>query len=152
MSKPYRFFCPFLCLFLLFQVGCSSKEKSSKLVPAKGSVTLDGESLFRAKIEFEPIGSAEAIRYWGFSDEQGNFEIQSTRGKGAPAGEYKVTITKRVAPDGSEFPANSKVPPTDFNSRQVLPARYSDRTQTELRATIPKDGTSSLKFTLKKAG
>ena len=76
-------------------------------------------------------------------------ELESTRGrKRAPLGEYRVAMSKQVMPDGSDFPADAKVPPIKSRAKQVLPGKYSRR-GTVLKATVHSAPTWSISRSLR---
>jgi hypothetical protein len=127
------------CLGLMAVVaGCGGKASDlPKLAPVAGTVTLDGKPLAKAMVAFIPTGSTRGTGANGHTDNAGKYELAARSGeKGAPAGEYRVAITKLVMPDGSDFPANSAVPPINSAAQQVLPAKYSMARQTVLAAKV----------------
>lgn len=86
-------------------VGCGgpkSKEGNFKVTPVTGKVTLNGAALADADVMFQLEGTPPA-EYTGTAaktDAQGNFEAITGTRKGAPAGKYKVVVSKWVGPDG----------------------------------------------------
>ncbi len=93
-----------LAIFAL--IGCSQTESVT------GTVTLDGEPLPEAEVEFSPVeGGRPAM---GVTGPDGNFELQYLRdASGAMAGKYNVrisTATTRTDKDGNDVEVPEKVP------------------------------------------
>ena len=127
--------------------GCGGAASNRpKLVPVGGIVTLDGKPLSGVVVEFIPTGSTHGNGASGRTDKAGRYELTAARwGKGAPVGEYRVVLVKLAMPDGSDFPIGSGLTPVNAHARQVLPAKYSEPTQTVLRATV-RDGGNTIAF------
>jgi len=112
-------------------VGCGSLGSNFKEVT--GSITLDGEPLEEAKVEFYPKaeGASSAFAY---IDARGRFELvfAGTK-KGTQPGLYAVSISKvEDAPEGE---------------RETLPPIYNVRTK--LSADVSADGENDFTFELK---
>jgi hypothetical protein len=132
-------------LFLLFAAGCFGDydSKAPKLQPVTGVVKLDGNPMKNADLMFLPkTGDLEA---GGRSDADGKYELYVRDKKGAVAGSYKVTISKRVRDDGSEFPEDRSAMGI---GKETLPPKFVDRTRTELTAEV-KEGSNEINFDLK---
>jgi hypothetical protein len=146
-----RFSCVLGC-GLLFLLGCQKATKSA-LVPVSGTVRLDGKPLARATVTFIPDGATKGFGSEAVTNEAGEFRLKSRRtGDGAVAGTYKVTISKRLMPDGSEPVFDDKTTAITSPAKETLPPTYSTREKTTLTATVPEGGTSTLEFVLKKSG
>jgi hypothetical protein len=127
-------------LMVLPLVGCSS-ETGPKLVRVIGTITINGHPLGGAEITFLPMGSTPGDGSRGRTRADGTFRLVALKGgAGAVPGQYKVIISKLVLPDGSDFPANSEIPPIESSAREKLPQKYSDAQNTELTATVSSDG------------
>lgn len=129
---------------VLAVIGCSgpSGPPLPKVVPVTGKVTLDGKPLANANLEFIP--TAGGVEASGKTNAEGVYELAIRANKGTPQGNYKVTIEKRVKPDGSELTEGGGV------GEQVLPTKYWERATTELTATVPAEGgTIDFPLTLK---
>jgi hypothetical protein len=135
---------------IAFICGCGGRGGNlPELVPVQGTVTLDGKPLTGAEVAFIPAGDTRGSGATGYTKEDGKYELAAPKGvKGAPAGDYKVVITKRVMPDGSDFPPGSQVGPMDSPARQILPPQYSAPEQTKLTAKVTKWG-GPIDFALK---
>jgi hypothetical protein len=132
-------------------VGCGGGPKADlpKLVPVSGTVTLDNKPLSGATVTFVPVGSTRGRGCYGGTDADGRYELMyDAKHKGAPSGEFAVTCSKFVMPDGSDFPRDSKVSPWESNAKELLPPCYSQDGMSELKATVPPDGGKNLDFKL----
>lgn len=129
--------------------GCGSKEPQLEFIPVRGVVTLDGQPLANADVRAIPAGKTMGKGGSGRTSEQGEFQIIHSRGeKGLPEGEYTATVSLRQNPDGSFPPPDDPTPPMESPAVEKLPARYVDPTQTQLKFTVTKDATSTIKLDL----
>ncbi|HUT95130.1 MAG TPA: hypothetical protein VMY37_37095 [Thermoguttaceae bacterium] len=139
-------------LLLLALAGCPGGGASRDLpdlVPVGGTVTLDGEPLSGAHVTFVPVGSTPGTACFGLTDASGRYEIMAdAEHKGAPVGEFKVACTKWVTADGSDFQSQEGVSPMEAGAVDLLPPKYSDETETELKATVPAGGSDSINLEL----
>jgi hypothetical protein len=129
--------------------GCGQDANAPKLVPVSGTVTLDDKPLSGAVLTFTPTGDTRGGGATGRTGPDGKYTLKEPRGgSGAVAGAYKVVISKRVMPDGSDVPADYNVPEMDSPARETLPAHYSSPEQTTLIKTVPPEG-GTVDFALK---
>ena len=141
-----RFFSVLLlsCAVLTIGVsGCGGGRSADqpKLVPVSGTVKLEGQPAPGVSVMFFPTGLTRGTSYYANTDPSGRYELQSSDGqKGAPVGEYKVTCSKYVMPDGSLFKSDGTQSPEMAGAKELLPPRYSDQLATELKATVPESG------------
>jgi hypothetical protein len=83
------------CILAALGCGCNRGPVLPELVPVHGTVTLDGKPLSGASIAFVPIGNTRGTGADGCTDNNGQYEVFDRRGqKGAPVGEYRVSIVK----------------------------------------------------------
>lgn len=140
---------------LTLTVGGCGKEldpNEALLKPVSGTVTLDGQPLARAKISFIPTGDTKGQGGEGVTGENGTYKLTTYRGgTGAVPGNYKVIISKRLMPDGSEVPLDDKTPPIESPAREILPPTYSNQQTSKLTATVPATG-GTVDFPLTKSG
>ncbi len=127
--------------------GCAQAEKSQlpPTVSVKGTVKIDGLPLANAAVQFHPEGTTAGVGSGGYTDQHGNFELITVSGgseitKGAPVGKYKVTVSKFMKPDGTDFPLDSKEPPGLTGAVETVPMIYSDPQWTTLDAQVPPAG------------
>lgn len=134
---------------LLATLGCGGSGRvgaNLKVTPVSGKVTLGGEPLADAQVTlaFEGNPPDGFVGAGAKTDAQGNFEVFTGGQKGAPAGTYKVVISKLVGADGK--PA---VPSEGMDMQQIIasgaakelvPGAYSEEVQVQTKVTV-KDGT-----------
>jgi hypothetical protein len=141
---------PSTCALLvaLLVLGCGQSQ-SSNLVPVAGTVTLDGQPLGNATLFFMPQGETKGNGGGGTTDAAGKYQANSVRGeKGLHPGSYKVTVSRRLMPDGKPPPPDDK--PMESPARESLPGQYSDQGQTTLTANVAAGG-GPIDFALKSA-
>jgi hypothetical protein len=125
--------------------GCGGGGK----VKVTGVVQLDGKPIEGAQVTYHPIDPNRGQLAYGTTDKAGVFQLSTTTpNDGAFRGEYKVTV---VYAEGAEAPSaagmkdafrglekarNEKQKPP----RYIVPDRYGDPGQTELRQKVPPDG------------
>lgn len=129
--------------------GCGSDlGPTLKVNPVKGKVTLGEEPLADAVVTLTYQGTApkDYAGSGGTTDAQGNFEILTGFQKGAPAGTYKITVSKIVGADGKPIVSD---PESGMDKGQMMasdavkelvPPSYSDHDQSTQTLTIT-DGT-----------
>jgi len=133
-------------------LGCSGSESTERapweidaasLVPVKGVITLNGKPLARAVVAF--MGS-NGIPGVAETKEDGRYALETTSLPGALPGDYKVTVSWMVAPDGTPqgLGARSAMVQSEAMRAAVerLPAEYSDLKQTTLSAHVDGQGKS----------
>jgi hypothetical protein len=129
-------------------VGCGATPATPdwpEPVPVKGTVTMGDKPVSDARIFFAPKGHTEGQGASGMTDAQGTYELftmnpHGEKVPGAIPGEYKVTISKILKPDGTPVPPDSKEPPMMFGGTESMPIEYSDHVQTRLIATVVPSG------------
>jgi len=137
-----------VAFLILTLTGCGGKGDPSH-VSMSGTVTLNGEPLADAQVTFIPTGDTQGIGAGAWTGPDGRYQLIDRRGQpGTQPGTYKVTISKRLMPDGSEIPADDKKPPIESPARESLPPNYSDSARTELQAVVPEQG-GTVDFPLK---
>lgn len=133
-------------LLALFCSGCSSGEATT-LLPVQGIVLRGDKPLPNALVTFIPHESTTGQGGSGRTSLQGEYRIQGYDGRaGLVAGQYRVTVSRILLPDGTDFPANSPVGPMDSNGRESLPEKYSDPAQTELLVSVQEGGNYELRL------
>jgi hypothetical protein len=144
-------------LLVLLAPGCAPPESDEprldfntvKLVPASGVVTLDGKPLAKAVVSFMPKNGPLPT---GETDENGHFEMIFGH-PGVPVGEYIVAVSYFVSaegePQGVAARSSLSPPPGMRTAKERLPRVYSALGESTLRAKIPPEGNTALKFDLK---
>lgn len=114
----------------LVATGCTQGE--FELRGVRGKVTLDGQPLENAKVEFFPVEDGSSALAW--TQEDGTFELEFAGDlMGAPAGKYTVSV--------------SKVEDSPEGDRELLLPIYND--ETTLSADVSAEGENSFTFELK---
>jgi hypothetical protein len=129
--------------------GCG-KPVDPSLVPVSGTVTVDGQPLANATVTFIPKDGTPGFGGTGKTDGSGQYTLTGSRDNaaGIPPGEYRVAVSKRLMPAGSEVPADDNTPPMMSPARESLPVGYSNPATTQLTATVKPRG-GPIDFALK---
>ncbi len=124
-----------LCAAALLPVlGCGG---SSDVSAVEGVVTLDGEPVPHATVEFTPIGEGRPST--GRTDENGHYELAYTATQtGAKIGEHKVTIMT----GGMKSDASGDLVAVP----ETIPAQYNEQTHLVVEVT---SGANTHDFALK---
>jgi hypothetical protein len=143
----------FALALLAGAAGCGGSPKSTvPLFPAHGRVSLDGSPLADATIGFIPLAENQGLGGGALTKADGTYSATTSFGEpGLPAGEYRVVITKRPGPRQSGDAVSGDGAPVmiaDAGVSDAIPAAYSDRVDSELRATVASSGDKSIDFEL----
>lgn len=118
--------------------GCGGSSEGPELGQVSGTVTLDGQPLEGAEIQFQP---AEDRPSRGQTDSSGFYRLSFTGNRmGAVLGDHTVMITTVRAASGGEGDQ-----PAVAARKELLPARYHDKT--ELVKTVAA-GSNTIDFAL----
>lgn len=139
-----RFICGLVLLTVVpLAVGCGGGRKATvEVVKVSGIVKLDGQPLPDAEVNF--LGQ----QYAGVAKTgpEGRYELE------AQAGENTVYIRKfeGAGPsfDATMMDTRSDSPGGPTGPKQVVPKKYSDPSASELRFTVPDNGSSEANFDL----
>jgi hypothetical protein len=116
-------------------LACAScGQKTNGLYPVSGQVTLNGSPASGAGVFFHRTGAdpRKEQMIMGIVQEDGSFELVcGSLGKGAPPGEYDVTI------EWKEVSGQNKGRPR--RSPDKLNGRYADPRNPRLRATVKQE-------------
>lgn len=140
-----------LGLFLCSLLGCGAKgPKPEVLVPASGSVNLNGRPAEGVRMTFHPTEGTKAVGgCWAKTDSQGKYTVMHVTNKpGIPVGTYFVTFSQFVKPDGKPLGDNES--PTMTQCTQAISPRWNDITKAGMHntAVVPEKGSSSLDFNI----
>ena len=130
--------------------GCNASMTGPPLAPVEGIVLLDGQPLGGATLLFQPQGDTPGQGGTARTGADGRFTLTAfdLGAKGVPAGSYRVTISKQVKPDGTDFQPRPDEDPMLAAYKELLPPQYTDAAQTPLKAEVPPDGAKNLEFKL----
>jgi hypothetical protein len=129
--------CCLPALLALSVAGCGGSE--GDFAPVKGTITLDGEPLDGAKVEFDidtgelAYGRSLGSTAYGLTDANGRYELKTThKQEGALVGKHIVRITTRrmtVDAEGKEVLNPERLPPK-FNLSSELTAEVTSGSNT----------------------
>lgn len=131
--------------------GCGGKEAPpvEDLVPVGGKVTFDGKPEAGIQVIFTPTGANMESRGGnGVTDASGAFTLKNYQGQdGVPAGQYFVTFSWMVGPDGSA-PKPGSPPVPGISVVERIPPLWSDRTKKGRHnsVTITDAGNTTLEY------
>ncbi len=120
------------CVTTVLLLACASCSKN-RIYPVSGKVTYNGAPAAGATVFFYPEGGAPANEHFimGAVEPDGTFELVcGSLGKGAPAGQYDVTI---------EWKPRNKGHPR--RGPDKLEGRYADRKAPLLHARVEASAT-----------
>jgi len=123
-----------IALCLLFSsigllTGCG--ESGPPLGEVTGKVTLDGEPLPHARIEFQPVEEGKSPSY-AYTNDAGEYELRYGRDQlGAVVGEHRVRITsyREERHDDGTFTVVPERVPTKYNSQTTLTRTVEEGSQ-----------------------
>ena len=129
--------------------GCGSSKSTPdvELVPVEGTVKLNGSPTPDVLVNLAPTGGTKGQGAWGKTDATGTFKlIHLSNKEGVEPGEYIISFSYFVKPDGTPIPPNTS--PTDAGAVQGIAAPWSDVASEALnqRVTVKKDGATPLSF------
>jgi predicted small secreted protein len=139
-----------LNLFLL--AGCN-QSSAIKTDVVTGKITLDGQPLTDAYVNFTPQNGGGNAAY-SITDKNGVYKLQTSQGKanaGTTQGEYLVTIHKSVfEPTGKKITNSETKELTDeLKSREIVPDIYKNPKKSKLSAVVVTGQTNTFDFDLK---
>jgi hypothetical protein len=113
-------------------------------------VTLDDKPLSGATITFIPQGQTLGQAGVATTDAGGRFALLTPdlATPGIAVGSYRVVISKKVNPDGTDFRPSPDQDPMLAAYREVLPPVYHDEAKSVLQAEVPAGGSKTLEFKL----
>ena len=120
--------------------GCGKKTSSIKTYPVTGTVTYNGKPVAGATVAYVSK-NPEAPRSTGVTDPDGRFSVTTYVGaseilKGAPAGDYQVTIVKMSVPATGGGETNNMDSMSDIERQQAMQKMWQQKKATDTR---PKD-------------
>jgi hypothetical protein len=133
-------------------IGCARSLDDLPREPVAGTVTMDGQPLPEAVIQFSAAGDAAKNATPGANTEVKDGKFSIPREEGLVPGTYKVSVShavlKEVQPKGKgKAQVNTSIPNRNKQlGPEQIPAKYN--TQTELKADIKPGSSRDLKFEL----
>ncbi len=137
----------FAPLLILALPGCDDGGLGG-VVPASGTVTLDGKPAEGITVSLVPQAGVKGRGGYAKSDQSGKFELTAADADqpGVLPGKYQVLFQKYTMPDGSPIPPDAMVQEGDIVNQ--LPPIYADPGNSPVFADIPESGNQSLTFEL----
>lgn len=138
--------------WLILTVGCN-KSQAIKTDIVTGSVTLDGQPLSNAYVNFNPKGS-EGNAAYGITDGNGTYKLQTLQGEagaGTTPGEYIVTIHKSVSEQTGKkiIDQDTRELVNELKTKEIVPDIYKNPQKTKLTAIVVAGQTNTFDFNLK---
>ena len=140
-----------VALLLTSLAGCGSSE-GGPYYSTTGKVTMDGNPLNSATVNFEPVRTGEGAPSRGaigFTNDEGNYVMVVRDTKGCPAGNFIVSISTYAEPSGEGEEGEEE------EEEEVTPEKVHSAYQGEnskLRASVTSDGDNVFNFDLKSDG
>ncbi len=142
-----------LACLLALQVGCGGGDDGGPYYRTTGKLTLDGNPLKSATVEFTPAskqGGDKATRgAIGYTNDEGDYVMMIRDNDGCLPGDYTVSISTYAEPagdgGGEEGAEEEQATPSTIH-----PA-YSGL-NSKLKATVTSDGENVFNFDLKSDG
>ena len=159
MRKIQRGLWPILSLLVLCLLpGCGGTVKGAveKIVPASGTIKLDGSPAGGIRIRLTPINETKTVGgAWAVTKDDGSFTVMHWSNKeGITPGSYLITFSKLVKPDGS--PLGDKDSPAMVNAKEIISPQWSKPEGDKMsaimrRVDIPESGKKDIEFKISSA-
>jgi 5-hydroxyisourate hydrolase-like protein (transthyretin family) len=140
--------------------GCPKTGSLTGLVPASGTVTMNGSPVAGATVTFFPTQQGAGVHAASaMTDETGKFQLTTlTAGDGVMAGNYQVTIMKRevtskayTAEEAQKYMSEHKKPPP-VESKDSIAEKFSRSGTSGLTATVSAGAQNVFNFTVEAPG
>ena len=141
------------CLLCMF--GCGPKGSIPGLVPASGTLTLDGTPVEGATISFLPVSqTADAVTVGTVSEAGGVFKLGYRQyGEGTLPGEYQVTVQKITILNPISIEEATKLSEAGKDHVQQIqhdiPVKFNTPKTSGITITIPPKGDANILLDLK---
>lgn len=131
-----------LSMLLSLAIGCTGTQDNRPPIEISGTVTLNGQALQEASIQFTSPKTGESA--YANLDTSGHYTL--TFPKADIGSEYEITITPPVVEEENAMALAEK--PKQKTKPKIL-RKYSNRTTSGLKAKIKQAGKSEFNFDLK---
>lgn len=127
--------------------GCGAPAPAfPEPVPVSGTITMEGKPLEHAIVYFVPNAAELGPGATGVTGTDGKYTLSTSTGPdakpGAAPGEYRVAVSSLIGPTGEIVAIQPNQPPADAGALESLPPRFSDPSQSELKANVGPTGGS----------
>lgn len=123
---------------VIVMVGCGPSRPVVKTAPVSGTVLVDGKPVEGAQVNFLATDYAGVAK----TDAAGKYQLE------AQPGENSIYIVKFNTDDPNFDETMVVGSDAGGGPKQLLPPKYSDSSQTELRFTVPDEGSTEANFDL----
>ncbi len=141
--------------------GCGGSTPKEVLVPVAGTLEVDGKPMGGVQITFIPANGKTGAGGVGLTGDTGAFTVTHTTQQepGLPVGDYTISYSKLVMPDGSPLPKGSgnaadSAPQGLAMAKQFFPSSLvspkGDSPQS--KANVPAGGNSKLELKVNTKG
>ncbi len=141
---------PVVCLALF--VGCSGGGEDKwtadreKVVPTTGVVTLDGQPVEGATVNFH--SKSKELAAYGRTDASGRFTLTTYEATdGAVPGEHVVTV-KKVKTNTVLNPDDPEADPLSTSEEWLVPKKFASQSTSGQTATVTEEGDNDFTFEL----
>lgn len=132
----------------LFVMGCGDGKSNPPTSAAKGKLTLKGEAVEGATIQFlpsSPDGKVASAK----SEADGTFVLSTFEtGDGAMPGQYKVTVRKLVAVEQGVQKDGEHAGEPAFVNKDMLPKKYMSTDSSKLEFEVTSGGENNFDIDL----
>lgn len=128
-----------LSIAVVAVVGCGPSRPTVKTAPVSGTVIVDGKPVEGAQVNFLATDYAGVAK----TDASGKYQLE------AQPGENSIYIVKYNTDDPNFDETMMAGSDAGGGPKQLLPPKYSDSSQTELRFTVPDEGSTEANFDLR---
>lgn len=151
-TRPGRRFAPVAACILCAAIGCTRADKP---VPVRGVLTLDGNPVEGAAVQFVPASDTARPAH-AETGSGGSYQIMTREpGDGAMPGEYRVLViwepppppTYRTSGEGGPSRQQMQRDIEEYQAKQkklgkgvTIPPVYGEPGKTPLRVTVPAPG------------
>ena len=142
-----RMFQLMLAGWILSGCGSSRATPNVELVPVEGTVKFNGKPTPDIMVSLSPFGSTKGNGAWAKTDSAGVFKfIHLSQKEGVEPGEYVISFSYFVKPDGTPIPPNTS--PTESAAGQGVAAPWNNPASDSLsqRVNVKKEGMMPLSF------
>jgi hypothetical protein len=117
----------FVLIFILLLLGCSGGGIAG-LVPCEGTITLNGQPLENATINFAPLatGQSDARSAGAMTNSIGYYKLSTNLNTGILPGEYKVTIIKSIPATEKDVQMIKEMSAAIEKNNGSIPDSYDD--------------------------
>lgn len=135
--------------------GCEKTMEApvEKLVPASGTIKVDGKPMGAIRIRLTPMNDTKSVGgAWAVTKDDGTFSLTHwTNEPGIAPGSYLITFSRFVKPDGT--PLGERDSPAMVQAKETIAKNWSNPEPDQMatlarRVDIPEGGKTDIDFTI----